>query len=165
MLAKQAKSFWCCILTEVNSKDEKPAVDKDIPMPVTRLRTTNHQQSNLVVEAVPFLDIITITDTTLRVDVEAILKKNVQAMTKARNDLIRYADEVEDHQQGLVVEFNWGKIKDLEFRENLAQKHALFARILECQCNKCPDLKPHVCFLILLTNPPPVICDTSAEET
>ncbi|KAG0324968.1 hypothetical protein BGZ99_001182, partial [Dissophora globulifera] len=141
MAAKQSKSYWCCILTE--SKPEKSGVDKDVLIPVTKLKMLNHQETSQVVEAVPYQDIFTITDTTLQVDAEAIVRKDVQALTKARKDLIRYAEEIEERHSGSVTEFSWSKIKDLEFREHLAQKQTLFTKILECQCNKCPDLKAH----------------------
>ncbi|KAG0207101.1 hypothetical protein BGX28_001577 [Mortierella sp. GBA30] len=141
MVAKQAKSFWCCILSEQTSFEV--SIDKDIPIPVTLLKMSNIQQGSQVIEPVPYHDIITITDTVLQVDVEAILKKNAQAMNKVRMELNRYTEAVEDNQGGLVTEFNWNKIKDLEFRENLAQKQVLFKKILDCQCNKCPDLRAH----------------------
>ncbi|KAF9915919.1 hypothetical protein BX616_005066 [Lobosporangium transversale] len=141
MMAKQSKSYWCCIMTE--AKKEKPVVEQDVLIPVTQLRASNIQEISLVTEAVPFHDIFTITDTSLQIDVDAIMRKDVQAVTKVRKDLSRYAEEVEEQKGGLVTEYNWNKIKDLEFREYLAQKKTLFSRVLECQCNKCPDLKAH----------------------
>ncbi|KAF9187392.1 hypothetical protein BGZ50_001970 [Haplosporangium sp. Z 11] len=143
MAAKQLKSFWCCILTEHVLDEDKATIDKDVPLPVTLLKTSNHQQSGQVVEPVAYYDIFTITDTALQVNVEAIMRKDIQELTKVRRELIRYAEEVEERQGGLVSEYNWNKIKDLEFHENLRQKQALFARILQCQCNKCPDLRAH----------------------
>ena len=181
MAAKQAKSFWCCILTEVTSKEgtyltnysincnrtdfglprannrlqsafeqiDASALDKEVLIPITRLKTFNHQQTSQVVEAVTYHDIFTITDTTLReINVEAIIRKDMQALAKVRRELNQYAEKIDERHAGLVNEFNWNKIKDLEFRENLAQKEVLFKKILACQCNKCPDLKPHVSFLI-----------------
>ncbi|KAF9575729.1 hypothetical protein EC968_001919 [Mortierella alpina] len=141
MVAKQAKSFWCCILSEQMSTDG--SIDKDVPLPVTLLKTSNLQQGSQVIEPVPYHDIIIITDTVLQIDVEGLLKKDVQALNKVRMELNRYAEGVEENLGGLVTEFNWNKIKDLEFRENLAQKQVLFSKILQCQCNKCPDLRAH----------------------
>ncbi|KAI1305570.1 hypothetical protein EDD11_004927 [Mortierella claussenii] len=141
MVAKQSKSYWCCILTE--SKSDKSVIEKDVLVPVTLLKTSNQHGTSPVVEAVPYQDIFTITDASLQVDVEAVMRKDIQALTKIQKELSRYAEEVEEQHGGLVTEFNWNKIKDLEFREYLAQKQTLFAKILECQCNKCPDLKIH----------------------
>ncbi|KAF9116492.1 hypothetical protein BGX27_002164 [Mortierella sp. AM989] len=137
--AKQSKSYWCCILTE--AKQEKSIVD--VLIPVTKLKTLSQQESSQVVEAVPYQDIFTITDTSLVIDAEAIIRNDTQALTKVRKDLNRYSEDVEERQGGLVTEFNWSKIKDLEFREHLSQKQKLFAKIQVCQCNKCPDLKTH----------------------
>ncbi|KAF9402960.1 hypothetical protein BGX21_007843 [Mortierella sp. AD011] len=139
MVAKQSKSYWCCILTEANP--EKSNVD--VLVPVTRLKTSSQQDTSQSIEAVPYQDIFTITDTIIAIDAEAIIRKDTAALTKARKDLNRYAEEVEERQGGLATEFNWSKIKDLEFRQHLVQKQTLFAKILECQCNKCPDLKAH----------------------
>ncbi|KAF9340073.1 hypothetical protein BGZ91_003585 [Linnemannia elongata] len=144
MAAKQAKSFWCCILTEVASKEDASALDKEVLIPITRLKTFNHQQTSQVVEAVTYHEIFTITDTILpEFNAEAIMRKDMQALAKVRRQLNQYAEEIDERHAGLVHEFNWNKIKDLEFRENLAQKEVLFKKILACQCNKCPDLKPH----------------------
>ncbi|KAF9362084.1 hypothetical protein BGX26_004169 [Mortierella sp. AD094] len=139
MAAKQSKSYWCCVLTE--AKPDKSNVD--VLVPVTRLKTSSQQDTSQSIEAVPYQDIFTITDTFIAIDAEAIIRKDTAALTKVRKDLNRYAEDVEEKQGGLATEFNWSKIKDLEFRQHLAQKQMLFTKILECQCNKCPDLKAH----------------------
>ncbi|KAF9438784.1 hypothetical protein BGZ76_004860 [Entomortierella beljakovae] len=128
LVAKQSKSYWCCILAEANSGD--------VVVPVTQLKISNQQESSQTIEAVPYHDIFIITNTCLNINAEALIKKDMQALAKVRKDLIRYAEEVEEKNNGLVTEFNWNKIKDLEFREYLSQKMSLFAKILECQCNK-----------------------------
>ena len=123
---------------------------------MTLLKTSNLQQGSQVIEPVPYHDIIIITDTVLQIDVEGLLKKDAQALNKVRMELNRYAEGVEENLGGLVTEFNWNKIKDLEFRENLAQKQFLLSKILQCQCNKCPDLRAHVrlayCVLISVSS-------------
>ncbi|KAF9928398.1 hypothetical protein FBU30_002396 [Linnemannia zychae] len=144
MAAKQAKSFWCCILTEIAPKEDVSVLDKEVLIPITRLKTFNHQHTSQTVEAVTYHDIFTITDKTLPdINVEAIMHKDMQALTKVRRDLSQFVEEIDEQHAGLVTEFKWSKIKELEFQENLAQKQVLFNKILICQCNKCPDLKIH----------------------
>jgi antiviral helicase SKI2 len=123
---------------------DKSTADIDVVMPLTKLKTFNQQESTVVVEAIPFHDIFNITDKALQVDVGAIMKKDPQASNKVRRDLIQFAEEVEERQGGVVTEYNWSKVKGLEFQDHLSKKRVLHQRILECQCNKCPDLKAHV---------------------
>ncbi|KAK3811889.1 MAG: antiviral helicase [Benniella sp.] len=141
LAAKQVKSYHCCILT--TAKQDKSTADIDVVMPLTKLKAFNQQESTVVVEAIPFHDIFNITDKALQVDVGAIMKKDPQASNKVRRDLIQFAEEVEDRQGGVVTEYNWSKVKGLEFQDHLSKKRVLHQRILECQCNKCPDLKAH----------------------
>ncbi|KAG0086288.1 hypothetical protein BGZ92_008265 [Podila epicladia] len=116
-----------------------------VPLPVTRLQTPNHLQSTQVVEVVPFTDIFLITDTVIRVDLDATMSEEKDAPEKVRirRQLIRYAEQIEDQNAGIVREYGWEKIKDLDFNETLHQRQNIFARLVECQCNKCIDLKAH----------------------
>ncbi|KAF9210880.1 hypothetical protein BGZ59_008812 [Podila verticillata] len=139
--AKQAKSFLCLVV--VNEADDGSEVT--VPLPVTRLQTPNHLQSTQVVEVVPYTDIFLITDTVIRVDLDAAMAKETDAPEKVRirRELTRYAEQVEDQNAGIVKECGWDKIKDLDFNETLHQRQNIFARLVECQCNKCIDLKTH----------------------
>ncbi|KAI8347084.1 NUC185 domain-containing protein [Mortierella sp. GBAus27b] len=138
---KQVKSYYCAILTE--AKQDKSMIDMGAFLPITSLQTLNQQESTLVVEKVQYFDIFTISDKLLQVDVEAIIRKDPQASNKAKKELILFAEEIEERRGGIVNEYNWTKFKKLEFQQFLANKNALFKRILQCQCNKCPELKAH----------------------
>lgn len=51
---------------------------------------------------------------------------------------------------GNVSEFDWQKIKDIEFQEMLNSKNSLLKRLrIEFQCAKCPDLNDHVIIIYI----------------
>ncbi|KAF9163660.1 hypothetical protein DFQ26_002281 [Actinomortierella ambigua] len=138
------KSFWCLILQNSQDSAEETAEEKTTPLPITRLKTPDSATCTQVVEAVPYKEISTITDTAIRIDEDALLEKNdIREMTRVRQELLRYAAEVEDSKTGLGKEYDWSKVKTLEFQESLRERKRYIDRILTFQCNKCPDLSAH----------------------
>ncbi|KAG0338050.1 hypothetical protein BG004_007384, partial [Podila humilis] len=139
--AKQVRSFLCLVVVN----DAEDGVEVTVPLPVTRLQTPNHLHSSQVVEIVPFTDIFLITDTVIRIDLDGMMAKDADAPEKVRvrRELTRYAEQIEDQRAGIVTEYSWDKIKNLDFNETLHQRQNIFAKLVECQCNKCIDLKTH----------------------
>jgi antiviral helicase SKI2 len=45
---------------------------------------------------------------------------------------------------GDIPEFEWTKIKELEFQEWYKERNALMTQLANFQCTKCPDLTDHV---------------------
>ena len=45
---------------------------------------------------------------------------------------------------GTIPEYDWIKIKELEFQEKLREKRILLESLSNFQCCKCPDLNIHV---------------------
>ena len=46
---------------------------------------------------------------------------------------------------GDIQEYDWQKIKDIEFQEMMRTKTGYYKRVrTEFQCTKCPDLEDHV---------------------
>ncbi|KAF9975728.1 hypothetical protein BGZ73_000530 [Actinomortierella ambigua] len=138
------KSFWCLILQNSQEAASQTAEEKTTPLPITRLKTPDSASCTQVIEAVPYKEISTITDTAIRIDEDALLEKNdVRETTRVRQELLRYAAEIEDSKTGLVKEYDWSKLKTLEFQEALRDRKRNVERILTFQCNKCPDLNAH----------------------
>lgn len=52
-----------------------------------------------------------------------------------------------------MAEYDWQKIKDIEFQEMLRTKTTHLKRLRnEFQCTKCPDLNEHVSYLYIKMN-------------
>jgi antiviral helicase SKI2 len=72
-------------------------------------------------------------------------------MTSEQNNLerVKAAQELQsfgvDARKGGLTEYEWGKIKDVEFQEMLRAKNGLMKKLrADFQCTKCPELKEHV---------------------
>lgn len=57
-----------------------------------------------------------------------------------------------------IAEYDWNKIKDIEFQENLRAKTSLIQKMkTEFQCTRCPDLEEHVRKIFGLMRVKPII--------
>ncbi|KAG0228083.1 hypothetical protein BGW42_002433 [Actinomortierella wolfii] len=140
----QDKSYWCLILQKSQEGTTESTEEKTTPLPIMRLKTPDSAMCTQVVEPISYKEISTITNSAIRINETAILEMNdTREMARVRQELLRYAAEVEDSQTGLVKEYDWSKIKTLEFQEALRERMRLVERILTFQCNKCPDLNAH----------------------
>jgi antiviral helicase SKI2 len=92
-------------------------------------------------------DILLVTQVGLKVDAEVILTGD------SSTELVKVSQGLEsfgaDAKKTGIVEYDWAKIKDLEFQEMLRTKSGLMKRLKsEFQCTRCPDLNEHVSKMI-----------------
>src|SRR5690348_8612646 len=59
--------------------------------------------------------------------------------------LARAAEEMVE--SGTIPEFDWSKIREMEFQEQSKEKSNLLSQLSRFQCTRCPDLVEHVNFL------------------
>ncbi|RIB23502.1 hypothetical protein C2G38_840131 [Gigaspora rosea] len=62
-------------------------------------------------------------------------------------ELLRYAIVT---QTAGIIENDWAKIRDFNCQKNLKKKTELMNRLLNFQCNICPDLAEHVNLTIII---------------
>lgn len=73
--------------------------------------------------------------------------RDAMELTRVKQELEKAA---EDTQKSTLLEYDWQKIKDIEFQEMLRNKVAHMKRLrTDFQCTKCPDLNEHVSILVL----------------
>lgn len=74
--------------------------------------------------------------------------------------LLQIAQEMQEKSD--LAEFEWNKIKELEFQEKYKERNVLLSSLRSYQCTHCPDLIDHVstrlkyCFQFLTENTPPL---------
>lgn len=56
-------------------------------------------------------------------------------------ELLRIAEEMGENG---IPEYDWSKIRDLEFQERLREKEGILGGLEGFQCSRCPDLVEHV---------------------
>lgn len=146
----QHRSFHCLVLLDKNLDiSDTPNLDETPPLPITEICTPEEGNSKTEIITVPAPDILFITRLSLKIDADAVMagKDNNLDMVKAVQELQSFGA---DAKKGGIVEYDWGKIKDVEFQEMLRSKNSLMKKLRsEFQCTKCPELKEHVSFSFL----------------
>ncbi|CEG64789.1 Putative Dead deah box rna helicase [Rhizopus microsporus] len=140
----QHRSFYCLVLLDKNLDiSDTPNLDETPPLPITEICTPEEGNSKTEITTVPAPDILFITRLSLKIDADAVMagKDNNLDMVKAVQELQSFGA---DAKKGGIVEYDWGKIKDVEFQEMLRSKNSLMKKLRsEFQCTKCPELKEH----------------------
>ncbi|KAK9760627.1 Antiviral helicase ski2, variant 2, partial [Basidiobolus ranarum] len=136
--------LWCLILTDKNH--EVLETDEDYsegiaPLPVTRVALPDATSYAHRIEAISFSDIAIITRNSLKLDPEAILDRvNDVEISRVTQELFKYAEEANS---STILEYDWSKIRELEFQEQSKEKDILFSKLDKFQCIRCPDMSEH----------------------
>ncbi|CAO3595288.1 unnamed protein product [Absidia cylindrospora] len=140
--SNQQKSFSCLVLTSKGVNEKMMKGEEEPPLPVTSIIATHPDSNKTENVTIGAGDIILVTKSILKTSVDGLLTgQNEMEMTWAKQELEAFETMA---QKGEISEFDWGKIKDIEFQEMLKTKTSLMRRLRsEFQCTKCPDLNDH----------------------
>ncbi|KAI8878004.1 antiviral helicase [Backusella circina FSU 941] len=131
------KSYQCLIYASSSADEEETPA----PLPITALSSTPTTGETEIITILA-TDILFVTQVGFKVDVDLILTGDTSTgLVKLRQDLASFAA---DAKKTGIVEYDWAKIKDLEFQEMMRTKMGLMKRLKsEFQCTKCADLNEH----------------------
>ncbi|KAG0168825.1 hypothetical protein DFQ28_000374 [Apophysomyces sp. BC1034] len=138
--AQQQKSFYCLALVPQNIDVSQNVSDEVAPLPITTVNmSVDNRAENVIVAA---SDILFVTRSSIKMDVDVVMAdQDSMEMTRIKQELETFGM---DAKKGGLVEFDWSKIKDIEFQEMLRAKTNLFKRLrTNYQCTKCPDMNEH----------------------
>jgi antiviral helicase SKI2 len=108
------------------------------PLPITRLSLP--PSSSYRVETYPYTDILTITQDVVKI--ESSYHQLVESeLSKISFDLLQIGKEYDKCSN--IPEYDWSKMRELEFQEKLAEKSSLLKSLNNYQCTQCPDLDSH----------------------
>ncbi|KAG1466814.1 hypothetical protein G6F46_001870 [Rhizopus delemar] len=138
------RSFYCLVLLDKDlDVSDTPNLDETPPLPITDICAPEEGNGKTEIITVGAPDFLFITKLALKIDADTI-------MTSEQNNLerVKSAQELQsfgvDARKGGLTEYEWGKIKDVEFQEMLRAKNGLMKKLrAEFQCTKCPELKEH----------------------
>ncbi|RUS21214.1 antiviral helicase, partial [Endogone sp. FLAS-F59071] len=138
----QDKSFYFIILIDRSKKQDAVASPEGmLPLPVTRVSMPDSTSSAHEIAIYSYTDIVVITKTSIKVDLDAILDKQDEVeIARVTQELLRYA--VETNKTGLV-ENDYSKIKDFDFQQHYRERLSLLDQMNKFQCTRCPDLNEH----------------------
>ncbi|KAI8070677.1 NUC185 domain-containing protein [Gongronella butleri] len=137
------KSFYALVLAPKDGMDTRlDKVDEEQPLPVTSVSVYPADASKADVVSISTNDIVLVTKSQLKADVEHLMsEQNAMELTRAKQELEGLA---QIFAKGDIQEYDWQKIKDIEFQEMMRSKTGYFKRVrTEFQCTKCPDLEEH----------------------
>ncbi|KAG2212575.1 hypothetical protein INT47_000551 [Mucor saturninus] len=139
----QHRSFYCLVLLPKNLDISNSLnMDETAPLPITTICTPEDGQGKTEIVTVGAPDILFVTRLAIKADVDAVMAGTDSLET------VRIGQELEsfglDAKRGGLMEYDWSKIKDMEFQEMLRSKNGLTRRLrTEFQCTKCPELDEH----------------------
>ncbi|CAO3643994.1 unnamed protein product [Cunninghamella blakesleeana] len=135
----QQKSYECLVLVP---KNLNTTGDEEAPLPITSITIPKSDSGKTVATSVGSGDIVFVSKSIIKTSLDALLTgRDDSDMVHVKQEIEAFANEV---QNGNVPEFDWQKIKDIEFQEMLNTKNSLLKRLrIEFQCSKCPDLNDH----------------------
>lgn len=90
---------------------------------------------------VPITSIYLVTDTTMKIDVHAIMERTISKMTESVTKLKTLVEEWLT--QSSVPEVDWSRIRTLDFQEALRKRDSLAAHLKDRPCLSCPDFARH----------------------
>ncbi|KAI9307273.1 NUC185 domain-containing protein [Cunninghamella echinulata] len=137
--ANQQKLYECLVLApkniDVTGEDESP-------LPITSITLPKSDNSKTWIATIGAGDIVFVSRSIIKTSLDTLSTgKGDTEMARAKQEIEVLANDV---QNGNVPEFDWQKIKDIEFQEMLNTKNSLLKRLrVEFQCAKCPDLNDH----------------------
>ncbi|KAI9264753.1 NUC185 domain-containing protein [Sporodiniella umbellata] len=138
------RSFYCLVLMDKNIDiNDTPNLDEAPPLPITEIYTPEqgNEKTEIVVIGAP--DLLYITKNALKIDIDSIMtdQKNSIEAVQATQELQSFGENI---CQNGFTEYDWGKIKSVEFQEMLQKKNSFMKRLrTEFQCTKCPELNEH----------------------
>ncbi len=105
-----------------------------LPLPIMFVNVP--KRSKLLIRTISLQEITIVTKHTLRVE-----ERDESEYTKLVQQL--YSLAVETQQVGRVAEYDWSKIRALDFQERLRERDVLMKRLVGFQCLACPELNQH----------------------
>jgi hypothetical protein len=130
--------FWIFILKEKATLDS----NNYSALPITYVSIPTRSNSDSVIECLPYTSLAIITSKQVKVDAENILTN------QKKSDILYLQSQIlecaEEFKNGKISEFDWSKIRDLDFQEIYREKILIFEKLYSFKCLKCPDLLKHV---------------------
>ncbi|KAI8380104.1 NUC185 domain-containing protein [Blakeslea trispora] len=138
----QHRSFYCLVLIPKDLEINATNPDETTPLPITTICAPKSGESKTDIVVIGAPDILSVSRLAIKTDVDAVMAGTDSVET------VRVRQELEvfgtDTKKSGMIEFDWSKIRDMEFQEMLRTKLRLMKRLRsEFQCTKCPEIEEH----------------------
>ncbi|CAG8472035.1 6701_t:CDS:10 [Paraglomus brasilianum] len=143
ILKAMRSKFEVILLSYKNAQAVNQSVifnDGIAPLPLTYVSSPHPNVAETAIQIIPYTDIMIITESTITVNARAITRRDEKEKSRVLQELLRYANEA---QAVGIIEHDWSKLRDYDFKLAVAEKNLLTKRIAQLQCTKCPEFKEH----------------------
>ncbi|KAI7863702.1 NUC185 domain-containing protein [Spinellus fusiger] len=139
------KSFQCMVLLSKDfdmHSNAMPTGDEAAPLPILNVNLPESGETKTELIIITLSDILFVSRSSIKFSMEAIIKgQDSMEIARVKQQLESFGNEAK---KKYVNEYDWQKLKDIEFQEMLRAKNGLLKRLRnEFQCTKCPDLNEH----------------------
>ncbi|KAJ3271047.1 hypothetical protein HDV01_007128 [Terramyces sp. JEL0728] len=110
-------------------------------LPVTSVSVPPRSDLNHAIECLSYTTIAVVTPKQIKVDQESIMALKKSGAIK-ETMLILHDAGIELQKEG-YSEYDWSKIRDIEFQEQYREKKACLLQMQKYQCRLCPSLVTH----------------------
>ncbi|EXX52311.1 Ski2p [Rhizophagus irregularis DAOM 197198w] len=121
-------------------KDNNMSERESSPLPVTKLSIPNPNSYTHKIDSIPYRDIAFITKSSIKINSDNIDKGDKGEISRISQELLRYADTT---QKGRIIEYDWSRISELDFRINLEERDKLMEKLILFQCIMCTEFIEH----------------------
>ena len=111
-------------------------------LPITFLHIPESDSAYHAIECLPYTAFTYITSKQISINAEIILTQHRHSDLESL--MLQLVEVAKDFEEIVVVpEFDWNKLRDLEFQEAYRERSQLLLQLHGFQCYKCPDLNQH----------------------
>ncbi|KAI8372364.1 NUC185 domain-containing protein [Choanephora cucurbitarum] len=139
----QHRSFYCLVLVPKDLDTQSSSnLDETTPLPITTICAPESGEGKTDIVVIGAPDILSVSRSAIKMDVDAVMAgaDSVEAV-RVQQELEVFGAETK---KSGMIEFDWSKIRDMEFQEMLRNKLRLMKRLrTEFQCTKCPEIEEH----------------------
>ncbi|CAM0142365.1 unnamed protein product [Umbelopsis sp. WA50703] len=134
--------FHCLILVNAKHMGSDQHVQEHRPLPVTDIDVPSEDDCRIEIALVPLTDFLFVTTTSFKINADALMNtSDKMESAQITKQLLSFAGS---SKRSTIAEFDWSKIKDMDFQENWKKKQSLLRQMGEnFQCVSCPDLEEH----------------------
>ncbi|KAH8550493.1 NUC185 domain-containing protein [Umbelopsis sp. PMI_123] len=136
--------FYCFILVNRKHMGDDGSAERS-PLPVTDVDVPSESDCRSEIAIIPLSDVAFVTKTALKINVDSLMNSSDELETiRTTKELLAFASE---SKRSSIAEYDWSKIKDIEFQESLRAMASLLQKMrTDFQCTRCPDLEEHTDF-------------------
>lgn len=135
-VSQQEGKYWVMILTNSDA-------ELDATLPSNKISLSSAFSLEFKIELVPYTSFSLVSSKVVKIDPDTIVSNDSESR-QILGTLYDFAKEWNGLE--FLPEYDWSKIRIVDFQSLLREKQEIQLKMIKCVCMKCPDLLKHVLF-------------------